>query len=66
MVTVETRGNVLTAISFLTGLAQADVPALEEQIDDPHYPVNIQARAVKPDRPRQTSKTHAPRPSDVD
>lgn len=47
MVEVETRGNVLTAISVLHGLAQEDLPSLGAQGDDPHYPVNIQARAVK-------------------
>jgi len=46
-VEVETRGNVLAAICFLHGLSQADIPSVAWQLDDPHFPVTILARAVK-------------------
>jgi SAM-dependent methyltransferase len=45
---VESRGNVLAATAFLQGLSQEDIPSLETLIDDPHYPLIVLARAVKP------------------
>lgn len=45
---VESRGNVFAATAFLYGLSQQDVPTFKYQLDDPHYPVTVLARAVKP------------------
>lgn len=46
-VKVEAFGNVLTAISFLHGLAAADLRKEELDYRDPYYEVTITARAVK-------------------
>lgn len=51
-VQVQGRGNVLSAIAFLQGLAQEDIPSREYlSVDDPHYPLTILARAAKPALP---------------
>lgn len=47
---VESFGNVKTTISFLAGLAQEDLAAEDFQHQDPHYPLIVAARAVKPGR----------------
>jgi hypothetical protein len=46
-VKVETYGNVLAAISFLEGLAVADVTTRELDVKDADYPVTIAVRAQK-------------------
>lgn len=46
-VSVESHGNVLSAISFLHGLSAVEVPAEGWATDDPGYPVIISVRAVK-------------------
>ena len=46
-VKVETYGNVLAAISFLEGLAVADVTTRELDVKDANYPVTIAVRAQK-------------------
>ncbi len=46
-ITVETYGNVLTAISFIHGLAVEDLRARELDYCDPDYELLITARAVK-------------------
>lgn len=46
-VQVETRGNVLTAISFLHGLASRELDRNELDQSDPDYQLIITARAVK-------------------
>jgi SAM-dependent methyltransferase len=45
--TVEASGNVLTAISFLHGIAVEDLRSDELDLHDPDYEVNIAVRAVK-------------------
>ena len=53
---VRSRGNVFTAIAFLHGLSQEDVPAVDNLlVDDPHYPLTILARAVKLAKGEQTT-----------
>jgi SAM-dependent methyltransferase len=47
-VTVEAYGNVLTAISFLHGLAAEDLRKAELDLRDPDFEVSICVRAVKP------------------
>jgi SAM-dependent methyltransferase len=47
-VSVESRGNVLTATAFLQGLSQQDIGDFAYQADDPHYPLTVLARAMKP------------------
>jgi SAM-dependent methyltransferase len=47
-VSVETHGNVLSAISFLHGLSAADLTEDELAANDPAYPLVVTARAVKP------------------
>lgn len=44
---IETFGNVLTAISFLHGLAAAELQPEELDYRDPNYEVTIAVRAVK-------------------
>ncbi len=46
-VTVQTYGNVLTAISFLAGLATEDLSRRELDELDPYFPVIIAVRAQK-------------------
>ncbi|MBW4593914.1 MAG: glycosyltransferase [Brasilonema angustatum HA4187-MV1] len=48
-VNVETHGNVLTATSFLQGLATEELKKKEMDNCDPAYPVLITVRAVKPE-----------------
>ena len=47
-VSVETHGNVLSAISFLHGLCVADLTEEELATNDPAYPLVVTARAAKP------------------
>jgi SAM-dependent methyltransferase len=49
-VEVRTYGNVLTAVSFLHGLAKEDLRQEELDYHDPDYEVKIAVRAVKPVR----------------
>jgi glycosyltransferase involved in cell wall biosynthesis len=49
-VTVEAHGNVLTALTFLHGLAAEELRQEELDFHDPDYEVVITARAVKPER----------------
>ena len=46
-VTVASRGNVLTAIAFLTGLAAEELSPRDLDVDDPYFPVVITVRATK-------------------
>jgi glycosyltransferase involved in cell wall biosynthesis/SAM-dependent methyltransferase len=45
--TVESHGNVLTAVGFLHGLALEELRPEELEPADPHYPLVIAVRAVK-------------------
>jgi SAM-dependent methyltransferase len=47
-VQVESRGNVLAAVSFLHGLAREDVRTSELDHRDPDYELVIMIRAIKP------------------
>jgi glycosyltransferase involved in cell wall biosynthesis/SAM-dependent methyltransferase len=47
--TLETHGNVLTAVGFLHGLALEELRPEELEHHDPHYPLIIAVRAVKPE-----------------
>jgi SAM-dependent methyltransferase len=57
-VTVENHGNVLAAVSFLEGLATAELSPQELEVNDPSYPVVISVRAVK-SAGSQTGSRHA-------
>lgn len=46
-VTVETHGNVLSAVAFLHGIAAAELTPEEVAVRDEAYPVIVAARAVK-------------------
>jgi SAM-dependent methyltransferase len=46
-VTVGTRGNVLSAVAFLLGMAHEELSAHELEADDPFFPVLITVRARK-------------------
>jgi hypothetical protein len=46
-VTVTSRGNVLTGIAFLSGLAAEELPPRGLAVDDPYFPVVITVRATK-------------------
>jgi SAM-dependent methyltransferase len=46
-VEVAARGNVLTAIAFLHGLAQQELRPADFEVADPQYPVIVTARATK-------------------
>jgi glycosyltransferase involved in cell wall biosynthesis/peptidoglycan/xylan/chitin deacetylase (PgdA/CDA1 family) len=60
-VEVESRGNVLSATAFLQGLSQQDIGDFGFQIDDPHYPLTVLARATKPAAvPAKTSSRSKP------
>jgi hypothetical protein len=48
-VTVQSYGNVLTAIAFLTGMAHEELSTRELETRDPHFPVLVAIRAVKVD-----------------
>ena len=45
---VSSRGNVFSAISFLEGLSAEDLKGFPKAADDPHYPLTVLGRAVKP------------------
>ncbi len=47
-VTAESRGNVLTAISFLHGLAAEELTTEELDHHDPNFEVSVLLRAIKP------------------
>jgi hypothetical protein len=47
-VTVEAHGNVLTAISFLHGLALEELRKEELDYRDPDFEVSVLLKAVKP------------------
>ena len=47
-VSIQTYGNVLSAISFLQGLAAEDLKKKELNAFDPNYELIIAARAIKP------------------
>lgn len=47
-VTVISRGNVLSATALLMGIAAEELSETELDAHDPHYPVCILARVVKP------------------
>ena len=46
-VSVESKGNILTAISFLHGLAVEDLPPEAFETHDPHFEVILTARATR-------------------
>jgi hypothetical protein len=46
-VAVTARGNVLSTVAFLEGLAAEDLVAAELQADDPHLPLIACVRAVR-------------------
>jgi SAM-dependent methyltransferase len=46
-VAVGSRGNVLSAVAFLTGMAGEELRRPELEADDPYFPVLITVRAVK-------------------
>ena len=50
-VALEVHGSVLTAASFLYGLAAEELSAAELAARDPRYPVLVAARAVKAEAP---------------
>ncbi len=54
-VTVSAYGNVLTAMAFLTGLAEQELSPRELEIHDPSYPVVVAVRAVK--QPKEVQAT---------
>ena len=47
-VSVQTYGNVLTAIAFLAGMAFEELSRHELDAYDPYYPIVVAIRAVKP------------------
>ena len=46
-VTVRPRGNVLSSIAFLTGMAYEELSTRELEADDPDFPLIVTVRAVK-------------------
>jgi SAM-dependent methyltransferase len=48
---VESQGNVLTAMAFLTGLATEELSQRELDVQDPYFPVVITVRAEKAPSP---------------
>jgi SAM-dependent methyltransferase len=49
-VTVRGYGNVLAAISFLSGLAKEELKQSELNVNDEYFPLIVGVRAVKPER----------------
>ena len=47
-ITVRARGNVLTSIAFLTGMAAEELTEREREHADPDFPLLVTIRAVKP------------------
>lgn len=45
--TIQSYGNVLTAIAFLTGMASQELPLRKLEVHDEYFPVIIAVRAVK-------------------
>jgi hypothetical protein len=48
-ITIRAYGNVLTAISFLQGLALAELTTDELECYDPNFELLLSVRAVKPE-----------------
>lgn len=46
-VEVHGRGNVLTCVAFLTGMAAEELAAKELEVDDPFFPLLVTVRATK-------------------
>ena len=46
-VDVRSRGNVLTAVAFLMGIAREELSSRELAVDDPFFPVVVTVRATK-------------------
>jgi hypothetical protein len=46
-VTVRARGNVLSSIAFLAGMAYEELSRAELETDDPAFPLIVTVRAVK-------------------
>jgi SAM-dependent methyltransferase len=46
-VTVRARGNVLTAVAFLVGMAAEELSSGELERDDPFFPILVSVRATK-------------------
>jgi hypothetical protein len=46
-VAVRPRGNVLSSIAFLAGMAHEELSARELDADDPAFPLIVTVRAVK-------------------
>jgi SAM-dependent methyltransferase len=46
-VTVSARGNVLTAVAFLVGMAAEELSSGELERDDPFFPILVSVRATK-------------------
>ena len=46
-VDVRSRGNVLTAVAFLMGMASEELSPSELELDDPFFPVVVTVRAKK-------------------
>ena len=44
---VQTFGNVLTAIAFLTGMTAEELSGRELETYDPCYPIVVAIRAIK-------------------
>jgi hypothetical protein len=42
------RGNILTAVAFMHGLAAEELATSELEVDDPDFPVLVCVRARKP------------------
>jgi hypothetical protein len=49
--TVEARGNLMSATGFLYGLAAQELTSRELEHEDPRFPVSILVRAVKGEAP---------------
>jgi SAM-dependent methyltransferase len=50
-VTVRARGNVLTAVAFLVGMAAEELSARDLERDDPFFPILVSVRATKAGAP---------------
>jgi SAM-dependent methyltransferase len=47
-VTVETQGNVKSSLGLLHGISAGEIPTIELDQRDDHYPLLVSARAVRP------------------
>jgi SAM-dependent methyltransferase len=50
-VTVRARGNVLTAVAFLVGMAAEELSTRDLEHDDPFFPMLVSVRATKAEDP---------------